>query len=231
MNPDIRSFNSDDNVIRIEERLGGPRSPGPPLEPPGGGDGGMEARIKRLEEDVKEIRLDLDLDLDRGLRRQIARLRRKYSGSRLWRSSMTLSLRNPRSSLMLRRWAATLFVGAVVGLFFSSIVVRLLLLERMPHTRGLIPGHDIALANHGKEVFISASQSSFIFNITVLMFTFIFLGGIIFISLATSVSIVGHRPFVRVTRRSAIQEFEPFGVLVVLMGAAVVIASVLTLPK
>ena len=59
MSPDIRSFNSDDNVIRIEERLGSPRSPGPPLEPPGGGDGGMEARIKRLEEDVKEIRMDV----------------------------------------------------------------------------------------------------------------------------------------------------------------------------
>jgi hypothetical protein len=44
----------------FEPQFGGWEPPGPPLQPPpGGGDGGMEARVARLEADVSHIKSDI----------------------------------------------------------------------------------------------------------------------------------------------------------------------------
>ena len=45
-------------VVEAADRFGGKRPPGPPLQPPGGDDG-MEVRLKRLEDDVRELKADV----------------------------------------------------------------------------------------------------------------------------------------------------------------------------
>ena len=56
---DFAGYQRTGKVINLPDRMGNNEPPGPPIGlPSNGGDGNMDVRIKRLEDDVKEIRTE-----------------------------------------------------------------------------------------------------------------------------------------------------------------------------